>query len=330
MTSLANRHQFEPSIFRVRSHDVDEISQLARAGKWKTEVTQLEPGLLNAQTLIAHLGGIQFSRLSWNLAALHRGVSPRHTITFAFPLTQQDSSVWYGHPISLQQVIVHHSEREIDLRGSGPKELAVITLKVEDLFELAMPEDKANLDQIFSKGIYVLPVNPMATLRLTHFLKDLFALVETQPSRATHPAMQPIIRKDFLPLLLDFLDSGQLMPESNPSNHYRLVKKVEAYMLAQPDQPLTLHDLCEVSGAKRRTLQNAFLDVLGISPMAYLKIQRLHGVWRQLKLASPKTATVMGIAIRWGFWHMGHFSHDYKAMFGEPPSETLRESRIKF
>lgn len=324
MTAFASHFQFQPSIFQVRSKDVDEISHLARSGNWKTEITQLEPGLLNAQTVIAHLGGIQFARLTWNLAALHRGVSPAHTITFALPLTRQDTSVWYGHPVSSQQVIVHQAEREVDLRGSGPKDLAVLTLKVEDLLELSRPEDRLHIDRIFSKGAYILPVNSLAELRLRHYLEELFTLVETQPDRAISASIQPIIRGDFLPLLLDFLDVDLFRVESEPSNHYRLVKKVESYMLSHTNQPMTLQDLCEISGAKRRTLQNAFLDVLGISTMAYLKIQRLHGVRRQLKLANPKIETVIGIAMQWGFWHMGHFSRDYRAMFGESPSETLK------
>lgn len=95
-------------------------------------------------------------------------------------------------------------------------------------------------------------------------------------------------------------------------------------MLTHIDQPLTLQDLCAALNTKSRTLQMAFLTVCGISPMAYLKVQRLYGVRHQLQIANPKIATVAGIASQWGFWHMGYFSHDYKAMFGESPSQTLR------
>jgi AraC family ethanolamine operon transcriptional activator len=68
----------------------------------------------------------------------------------------------------------------------------------------------------------------------------------------------------------------------------------------------------------------AFLEIYGISPMTYLKAQRLHGARYHLQTTNPKTATVVGIATRWGFWHMGYFSHDYKQMFGESPSQTLK------
>lgn len=58
--------------------------------------------------------------------------------------------------------------------------------------------------------------------------------------------------------------------------------------------------------------------------MAYLKVQRLHGARRALKLHDPKTTSVTAIAQQWGFWNLGHFGQAYKALFGELPSQTLR------
>ncbi|MGK7938928.1 MAG: helix-turn-helix domain-containing protein [Crocosphaera sp.] len=53
-------------------------------------------------------------------------------------------------------------------------------------------------------------------------------------------------------------------------------------------------------------------------------MQRLNGIRRALLLADPKINTVKNIAYNWGFWHLGHFSVDYKKMFGETPAQTLR------
>lgn len=48
---------------------------------------------------------------------------------------------------------------------------------------------------------------------------------------------------------------------------------------------------------------------------------RLNTVRRALR-EGDALATIADIAARSGFWHMGHFSHDYKALFGETPSQT--------
>jgi AraC family ethanolamine operon transcriptional activator len=63
---------------------------------------------------------------------------------------------------------------------------------------------------------------------------------------------------------------------------------------------------------------------LSMSPMAYLKTQRLNQVRQQLKACRHHRTTVTDVAIQCGFWHMGQFAKDYRKMFGECPSETLR------
>ena len=73
----------------------------------------------------------------------------------------------------------------------------------------------------------------------------------------------------------------------------------------------------------QRTLRNCFLDVLGRSPIHYLKAVRLNAVHRELGSPHSPYATVQDAAMAWGFWHMGQFGRDYQRLFGERPSATL-------
>jgi AraC family ethanolamine operon transcriptional activator len=83
-------------------------------------------------------------------------------------------------------------------------------------------------------------------------------------------------------------------------------------------------DLCEAAGVSERTLQYAFKEVMGMTPVAYLTRLRLHRVRHALRTASQASTTVTTEALRWGFWHFGDFSRAYKDCFGELPSDTLR------
>jgi AraC family ethanolamine operon transcriptional activator len=60
--------------------------------------------------------------------------------------------------------------------------------------------------------------------------------------------------------------------------------------------------------------------------MAYLKSLRLSAARKELERARRGT-TVAAVAMRWGFFRLGCFAGDYRAMFGENPSETLGRTR---
>ena len=104
------------------------------------------------------------------------------------------------------------------------------------------------------------------------------------------------------------------------------VKRVADYVRANADRPISLTDLVAVAGVPGRTLRKHFRDTFGLPPMAYLRKVRFERVRRDLLDAAPEEA-VADIAWRWGFRHMGRFSVDYRRLFGESPSQTIRRTR---
>jgi AraC-like DNA-binding protein len=109
----------------------------------------------------------------------------------------------------------------------------------------------------------------------------------------------------------------------------RIVKAAEACALAKAESRLYVTDLCRAAAVSERTLEYAFKEVLGLSPMAYLTRLRLHRARKTLLSATPRSTTVSAEALKWGFWHFGEFSRAYKACFGEAPSETLRRKAVE-
>ena len=104
----------------------------------------------------------------------------------------------------------------------------------------------------------------------------------------------------------------------------RIVKIAEDHALSHVGDQLHVTDLCRVAGVSERTLENAFKEVMGMTPVAYLIRLRLHRVRKALLAASHGSTTVSAEALDWGFWHFGEFSRAYKECFGELPSDTLR------
>ena len=119
---------------------------------------------------------------------------------------------------------------------------------------------------------------------------------------------------------------GQVATDDRPANlrgGIKLARAVDSYLRANLQAPLTISSLCIAMGVPERTLHKAVRTHLGLSPKALLKTLRLNAVRRELLIAGPRTA-IMDVAMRWGFFHAGWFSQDYRQQFGERPSATLR------
>ena len=181
--------------------------------------------------------------------------------------------------------------------------------------------------QLLSPGI--IKPDPTAIVHLPDYLEELLLLAKTHPDWLTDisqgNSMAHLILEDSLPLLLDILTfDSNFFPEKE-SPRQKLVQRAEEIMSDRLALPVTLTDLCQELKTSKRSLYYAFNEYFGLPPMQYLKILRLNGVRRALKLADPQTSKVTTIAGRYGFWHMGQFSTDYRIMFGESPSTTLRK-----
>ncbi len=101
------------------------------------------------------------------------------------------------------------------------------------------------------------------------------------------------------------------------------LRRAEEFIAAHADQHISLSTLAETTGVSGRALQAAFRKRHGCSPMQFMRSQRLL-LARQRLLARPPGATVTEIALACGFVHLGRFSVQYRAVFGEAPSQTLR------
>jgi AraC family transcriptional regulator, ethanolamine operon transcriptional activator len=90
---------------------------------------------------------------------------------------------------------------------------------------------------------------------------------------------------------------------------------------------LSVELLATAAGVSERTLRDAFLRYFGVAPVQYLNRRTVHEIRKALLAADPSVATVTEIATRSGVWQFGRLARDYRFLFGELPSETLRNRR---
>lgn len=108
---------------------------------------------------------------------------------------------------------------------------------------------------------------------------------------------------------------------------HRVVRRAEEFLRGNLHRPIYRDELCDELGISLRKLHDAFAAVVAMSPHSYLKARRLTLARQALRDAGNEPALVKSIALSHGFWHLGHFAHDYRMLFGEAPSQTLAMNR---
>ena len=104
----------------------------------------------------------------------------------------------------------------------------------------------------------------------------------------------------------------------------RIIAKVLALAEGSPGTPLLTDDLCRTTGVAERTLRSIFHEYFGVGPIRFLKVRQLRNIREALLAADPTRETVTRIAIRFGISDLSLFAYNYKALFGESPSRSLR------
>lgn len=308
------------------SRDIDEIPATFPA--WDVEWQQFSKGLFQGQLKFARFDQIELFCLSWNQAVRIQGTAPPKTVSLGIEIGSQGRSIWQGLEYDSQDILIN-SNREIDIKVPAGYEMFVVTVDRDLLLEHADLQQRHLCQKDLQKNLV------RANLAVLNAIKAYFQSSLILLELASHnceqffPAnvTQDIVTQDIVSLLITLLLSAEV-PAAQPRilQRIRLVKQLEQYMLAHIDQSLTVEQLCKIAGISERSLNNYFHNLFDMSPIAYFKALRLNRVRSALKLANPTIDKVASIAKQVGFQHMGYFSVDYKAMFGESPSETLWRS----
>ncbi|WP_207538167.1 helix-turn-helix domain-containing protein [Sabulicella rubraurantiaca] len=111
------------------------------------------------------------------------------------------------------------------------------------------------------------------------------------------------------------------------TTRHLVVRRAEEHLCACPSRPIYTDELCEALGVSASALHEAFHATFGVSPHRYLKMRRLGMVRAMLLAHDAPWRSVKAVALSHGFWHLGQFSHDYRANYGESPSDTLARAR---
>jgi len=149
------------------------------------------------------------------------------------------------------------------------------------------------------------------------------------------PEQYPAAVRSFKSSVADLLWGMTVNPRSDQSLKYRqytaaravrVFQRARDYIHQRLEDGISIVAMCREIGVSRRSLEAAFRSVIGNSPGNFIRALQLNRVRRDLSSYGSAGLSIGGIAARHGIWHWSRFSHYYREMFGELPSQTRARS----
>lgn len=119
------------------------------------------------------------------------------------------------------------------------------------------------------------------------------------------------------------LDNDICLPTEKSRLSSDTVTKALKYARGQKWERLQVADLALAAHVTSRTLLRTFRQQLGVGPASYLKLRQLNMVRRALRGKCEPPSRITNIMSEYGVTEFGRFASEYKALFGERPSETV-------
>lgn len=301
------------------AYDADEHA--SNLTDWQQQYDQISAGGYYGNILELQLNEAQvFSE--HNSHALHQTCNVwADSIWLGIPVDPDTESKINGLNIDGSHLMCRPGSCSFELVTPEDFDIFGIVIKQETLMEAAEAQGiELNWLDLVQHGRLTLPQSTLDSARYV-LNRMLSQHSNIPPSRV----QQDLIIMTMLELLQKE-SHGEPIPASIHRRKH-IVDTVKSFLQQHHDEPVTITQLCQIANVSRRTLQYSFETVLGISPLQYLRVSRLNGVRRHLLKAESKTA-IADIAAQWGFWHLSQFSKDYKQLFGELPSHTLKKAQL--
>ncbi len=300
--------------------DFDELAVAAR--HWDLDLMQLDCGRFEGEAVQVVSGGVLFSEGRFGRALTQQGAAPGGMRSFVVPAGPDVRFRWRGKDIGPNDLLSFPRNGELSAISNSDFHVFTISLPEGLLEAAAQVADAPRLPEILRRERVRCSSSILKPIRKR--LHEVSRAVKRERRQSGKLAALENLLLDVPHLILRAMAVASASADAKPvRRRIQAAERAKAYISEFRNWPLTVCHLCEATGLSERTLQYAFLEQLGVTPMAYVRAFRLNNVRRELRRSNPSDTKISEIAGRWGFWHMGQFAADYRAQFSELPSQTL-------
>jgi AraC-like DNA-binding protein len=281
-------------------------------GEYRSELTRTD------------LDRLWMQRGDENLARVLNFAPCGERVPILFATDQRQAAMHFsGLELSPDEIIVIGYGTASYHRSSAACRWGAISLTLEDL----VAAGQAIIGRELATPSFTHRIRPPPALfaRLSNLHEAAGHLAKSAPDILAHPQVARALEQALVHAMVLCIGGGEAAETSRAHHrHAVIMRRLEEVLEANPHRTLYVAELCAATRTSDRTLRACCQEHLGMSPMRYLWLRRMHLARRALRMADPAAATVTEIATNYGFWELGRFSVAYRSLFGETPSASLR------
>ncbi|MEM9516663.1 MAG: AraC family transcriptional regulator [Actinomycetota bacterium] len=162
------------------------------------------------------------------------------------------------------------------------------------------------------------PAPGLQRIPLDGALLDVLVRIATASASATDAhVLGPGLQREITYRLLQTDEGARLGALADDASHASRVERAIAHIHDDPARAVTVADLARIACMSPSSFHHSFKDVTSLTPLQYVKRTRLQ-VARTLLFDT--TLSTQQVATHVGYLSASHFSRDFKALYGLPPS----------
>lgn len=280
---------------------------------WKQHCPyQLQPENLSGQHRILQLHSMQIAYAHRNGGTMHNAGAPKDCLAIAVVEACKGVACFGRFKIKAGDILFFDDSHMHNFISSDSIQFSVISIEKKKL-----EKKYFNFSNIIDHFIHDTDGTLVTTL---HHIWKRF----TDPVHKHKKSEQFIEAEDEILSIVIKLLSKQTprLPKLRAGEEIAL--QIRDRIFNHMDGNIHIKDLAKEYKISEQTLQNSFKSLFGFTPKHFFRILKLNLVHQELQKSNPNQTTVLKVAYKWGFKHMGRFAYYYKDLFSENPSQTLK------
>jgi len=316
---MMEKKRFQPqAVIWDSPWEIERLSEFKE--DWDVRRTRMKPGSVEVAISFFNTPRMQFSSTGYSNAIFLEGTFPKGSIILS--LIHSKGKVFFRNQLfAPHEVIVATSDETLDYLASH----------ANTIFTLAVDETLFDSRFTLCFGESILKIRKENRLMMQRYAVSKFITYMQQWLYYFSEKKELLDSEIYTSIEEEILETLFSMVQTEKKHRARErfdIEKVRETMHEHIDTIYTVGELAKELQISSRTLQYHFRKKLGITPKQYLHQLRLNAIRAELLACSPEEAKISDIILRYGFFRPSHFGAEYKRVFGETPSQTLKREGI--